>query len=164
MLVILLAGMITWKLHLAAHWGNILKHFTFLDYDCWLLFENLKEHLPHIWIFNVISTSSDIHTFPCFLFLYIHIAYCCLTYFYLYGLFYFYFIYFLFILFLFFNLHPRTCLLILEKGKGRERERKRNMDVRNMNLFPLINAPTMDQTHNLSMCPGWESNTQSFSL
>ena len=43
------------------------------------------------------------------------------------------------------------------RERGRERERERNINV-NIYQLPLIHTPPGDQTHNLSMCPDWESN------
>ena len=43
-------------------------------------------------------------------------------------------------------------------GRERERERERNIDW----LSPIC-TPTRDWTHNLGMCPDWESNPQPLS-
>ena len=60
-----------------------------------------------------------------------------------------------------FKPHPRTYLLILERGEGRWR----SISVREKYqfiAFPM--CPGGDRTHNLGMCPNWESNLQPFSL
>ena len=45
------------------------------------------------------------------------------------------------------------------EGEG---ERERYIDVRNINGLSLALNVTKDWTHNLGMCPNWESNLQSF--
>ena len=55
------------------------------------------------------------------------------------------------------------CSLLLEREEGRERER--NIDVRETVIgLPPVHAPTRNQTHNLGMCPDWESNPQPFGV
>ena len=66
----------------------------------------------------------------------------------------------------FFKSSPEDIFsLLLESEEGRER----NSDVRNINCLPPIQAWTEDHlhsdggpTHNLGMCPDWESNLQTF--
>ena len=66
---------------------------------------------------------------------------------------------YLFIYFIYFP-HLRTCLLIWERGEWKKKKRERNIDVREKHWLVAspICAPTRDQTHNLGMCPDWESN------
>ena len=61
-----------------------------------------------------------------------------------------------FVFILSFYPHPRTCLLILERGsEGKKREE--NISVREKHwLLPPICTLTVDQTHNLAMCPDQE--------
>ena len=62
----------------------------------------------------------------------------------------------------FINPHPRTCLLIFGE-RVREGEGEKPMWDRIIDWLPLVHAPTREWTHNLGMCPHWESNPQSFS-
>ena len=54
--------------------------------------------------------------------------------------------------------------LFLERGEGRKKEWERNIDVRNINLLPLVHAPTRDQTCNPGTCPDGKSNWWPFTL
>ena len=58
----------------------------------------------------------------------------------------------------FFTPHMRICLLIWE------RERETLMWERNINQFPPMCTPTGYWTHNLGMCPEWDSNLQPFGV
>ena len=52
-----------------------------------------------------------------------------------------------------------------EKGSGEREERERERErERNIDLLPLIHTLTGDLTHNLSMCPDVELNSQPFAL
>ena len=55
-------------------------------------------------------------------------------------------------------------MLIDLREEGRWREKERNINARNMYRLPHVGATTRDQTHNLGVCPYWESNQQPFGL
>ena len=46
--------------------------------------------------------------------------------------------------------------------RERRRDRQRQVCEKNINLLPPVCDPTRDQTHNLVMCPDWESKLQPF--
>ena len=50
-----------------------------------------------------------------------------------------------------------------ESGRGRERARTSVWE-RNINWLLFVGVPTGNQTHNLGMCPDWESNPQSLGV
>ena len=51
-----------------------------------------------------------------------------------------------------------------ESEGEREREREKHQCERSVDWLPPICALTMDQTHNLGMCPDRESNLQPFGV
>ena len=53
----------------------------------------------------------------------------------------------------FFYPRPRACLLIPERREEREG-----------NIHARETRPSWEQTHNVGMCPDWESNLQPFGL
>ena len=56
-------------------------------------------------------------------------------------------------------------LVFRKRGRERDRDRERNIDVREkQQSVASVCALTADRTHNLGMCPDWESNRQPFSL
>ena len=55
--------------------------------------------------------------------------------------------------------HLRVCLLILEREKGREREKYHiNVSKKHQSVASRMCPNWGDQTHNLAVCPDWESN------
>ena len=62
-------------------------------------------------------------------------------------------------IYIFFFLLIMFCVFFLEKWEGEEREKARNINMREEHwLVAFQMYPDWDQTHNLGMCPDWESN------